>query len=180
VLFHHDTGRIMRATFVSRQLTFVMLWLGSPGVAFAQVYGQLGVGAGVSSVWNDTQVRPATALALGLQTPGLATLRVEVRGVGNTDTALLAGGAAAGMTARMTGSAFGYLLAAAGTGLYTEGQAAPHVGAIAGAVGGGRLPVFGELRYDYFTQPLPSPPRSRQLLSFLAGVRLGARPAAPR
>jgi hypothetical protein len=170
----------MRTNVIFRRLAFVMLWIGSPGLAHAQVYGQLGIGTGISSAWNEAQVRPAMALALGLQTEGLATLRLEIRGVGNTDTALLGGGAAAGVTAPLSGSAFGYLLAAAGMGLYTEGQTAPHVGAIAGAGSQGRLPVFGELRYDHFTSSMTSPPRGPHLLSFLAGVRVGARPAARR
>jgi hypothetical protein len=166
----------MRVELVLGPLAATVLWLGSPALAHAQVYGQLGAGTGVSSVWNQTEVRPAMAIAVGLQTHGLATLRLEIRGVGNTDTALLSGGVAAGLAAPLTGSGFGYLLAAAGAGLFTEGQAAPHIGAIAGVGRGGPLPVFGEVRYDHFTLTMTSPPRGRHLVSLLAGVRVGARP----
>jgi hypothetical protein len=158
----------------------VLLRLGSPAAAHAQVYGQVGVGTGVSTVWDEAEARPALGIAVGFQTPGLATFRLEVRGVGNTDTALLSGGAAAGMTAPLSESAFGYILAAAGAGLYTEGQTAPHIGAIVGAGRRGRLPLFAEVRYDHFTVSMTSPPRGSHLLSLLGGVRVGARPERSR
>jgi hypothetical protein len=146
-----------------------------PGRSHAQgVYGQVGIGAGYTSRFAEAEYRPAAALAIGLELAGPLTLRLDVRVIGNTDTALLAAGTSAGTSAALGVSTFGYLLGAVGWGLFTEGQVAPHLGVVTGAGRTGGLPLFAEVRYDYFTASFTSVPRGRHSFSIVTGVRLGA------
>jgi hypothetical protein len=139
-------------------------------------FSAAGGGAVVDS-HGRTVVHPAGLLAVGLDAAGPLSLRLDLRGVGNTTTALLGGGFGVGVSGRLGLLPVAYLLGTGSMLLATEGAWTSAYGVAAGAGFRQGAPLFAELRVESMSgeQARVRAQRGAAIASLVLGLRVGGR-----
>jgi hypothetical protein len=167
------TDNRVRVILFSAGLASGLVTLQSPDLQAQGMYAGIGGGVGVLEWQDGTAVQPALQLSAGYQSAGAATVRLDARMIGTTNSALFGPGLGVGVGGSLGRIPHAYLLGAAGTLLASEGTWTSSFGIVSGAGGAGRTGLFGEVRLEFLTGDLARAQRGSTVASMLAGVRLG-------
>jgi hypothetical protein len=153
--------------------------LAASTTASAQGLHLSGGGGAAVLAWDGETVvmRPAGLLAVGIDSRGPLSLRLDLRALGNTDLALLGGGFGAGVSGSVGPLPTAYLLGTSSLLVLTAGASVSAYGVAAGVGGERGLPLFVELRAESMSSDWRvGRGQHRQFVgSVVTGVRLGGR-----
>jgi hypothetical protein len=173
----HVPGHVVTRHLLAAGLCATLVGTGAMPASAQGLHFSAGAGVAVVDSYGRTVVHPAGLLAAGFDAAGPPSLRFDLRGVGNTNTALLGGGFGVGVSGRLGPWPAAYLLGTGSVLLATEGAWISAYGMAVGAAVRQGAPVFAELRVESLSgeQARVRAQRGAAVASFVAGLRVGGR-----